>query len=245
MGGFAMFDLTSRIRQWREGLAQRDVFRPADIDELEGHVRDSVERLTSSGLSEEEAFVVALHRLGHAEALTREYAKSNGAIVWGRRLLWMLVGYLVVPLLLGVGTFLANGAVALGVKLGVEGAPLTYLNGSVFLLSMAGWIVLAAALISTSPSRLRDLADRSLCWLAARSLFAVASVAALLWLAKIAASGIGHFLTRSLTRAETMQLVAARTSPVQLLVQLLSVAAFIGLIVYTRRRLQSSAAAAD
>jgi hypothetical protein len=240
-----MFDLTSRIRQWRQDLAQREAFLPADLDELEGHVRDSVERLTSSGLSEEDAFVVALHRLGHAEALTREYAKSNGAIVWSRRLLWMLVGYLVVPLVLAISMSLANGLAVLGAKLGVEGASLAYLDGSVVLLCMAGWIVLAAALISNSPSRLRDLADRSLSWLAARRLFAVALVAALLWLARVVVSGGSYFLIQSLARAETMQVLAAQASPLQLLVRLLSLAAFIALILFTRRRLQSSAAAAD
>jgi len=240
-----MFDLTSRIRQWRQGLAQREAFLPADLDELEGHVRDSVERLASSGLSEEDAFVVALNRLGRADALTREYAKSNGAIVWSRRLLWMLAGYLVIPLILAISMSLANGSAVLGAKLGVEGASLAYLDGSVFLLCLAGWIVLAAALISNSPSRLRYLADRSLSWLAARRLLAVALVAALLWLARIVVSGSSYFLMQSLARAETMQLLAAQASPLQLLVRLLSVAAFIALILFTRRRLQSRLATAD
>ena len=240
-----MFDLTRRIRQWREGLAQREAFRPTDLDELEGHVRDSVERLASSGLSEEEAFLLALHRLGRADALSVEFSKSNGAIVWSRRLLWMLVGYLVIPLLLAIGVLLAKCSAALGASLGVVGAPLAYLDGSVFLLCLAGWIGLAATLISSSPSRLRDLADRSLSWLAARRLLAVALVAALLWLARIVVSGSTYFLTQSLARAETMQLLAAQASPLQLLVRLVSVAAFIALILFTRRRLQSRLVTAD
>ena len=233
-----MFDLTSRIHDWRESLAEREAFREADLDELESHLRDSVTRLVSFRLSEEEAFLVALHRLGRPEALTTEFRKANGGSVWGRRLFWMLMGYLAVPLLLAVGSLLANVSVALGVRQGIEGAQLAYLSGFVLLLSIAVWVAFAATLTRASSSRVRESLDRSLAWLAGRRYIALAAIVSLVWAAKEITIAASSYLLRSLPP----QTVHAVASPVQLLARLLAVAMFVGLILHTRRRLQASAA---
>lgn len=89
-----MFELESALRDWTARFDRTEAMRRSDIEELEQHVRDSLAVLTASGLSEEEAFLIATHRVGPAVKIEREFHKANGSHVWGRRMLWMLSGYL-------------------------------------------------------------------------------------------------------------------------------------------------------
>lgn len=98
------FDLNEGIREWREGLASSAVFRADDLEQLEGHLRDSVAALETKGLSAREAFWVARDRLGTAGELSGEFAKVNAGAVWPERILWMLIGFL----WLGAAKMLAN-----------------------------------------------------------------------------------------------------------------------------------------
>src|SRR5262245_55051661 len=63
------FNLNHAIQRWRENLCQSPAFCSENLDELEVHLRDSVMCLQSRGLSEDEAFLVAVRRLGQADAL--------------------------------------------------------------------------------------------------------------------------------------------------------------------------------
>jgi hypothetical protein len=47
------------------------------IEELEGHLRDQLTVLTEAGLAGEEAFLVALNRMGSLDALSREFARAH------------------------------------------------------------------------------------------------------------------------------------------------------------------------
>jgi hypothetical protein len=69
------FDLNGAIARWRDDLNQFQQFRVENVDELESHLRDSVETLRGSGLSEEEAFLIARSRLGRAERLETEFSR--------------------------------------------------------------------------------------------------------------------------------------------------------------------------
>jgi hypothetical protein len=89
-----MFNLDEQLHQWRQRFAALDVMRGRDLDELEQHVRDSIDALASLGLSTEEAFMVATHRVGAPGAVCREFAKVNGDRVWARRVVWMIAGVL-------------------------------------------------------------------------------------------------------------------------------------------------------
>ena len=71
-----------------------EVMRSSDIEELEQHVRDSISELTTKGLIEEEAFLIATHRVGEPGRIGREFGKVNGGHVWGHRVFWMLAGFL-------------------------------------------------------------------------------------------------------------------------------------------------------
>jgi hypothetical protein len=71
------FDLNSAMRQWLERLGQSPQIEAENLKELESHVRDSVVQLQCKGLSSEESFLVATHRVGNPEKLEPEFAKVN------------------------------------------------------------------------------------------------------------------------------------------------------------------------
>lgn len=97
-----MSSLEQRIADWRARLGEDPVYQSADLDELEGHLRESITVLGEKGLSAEESFWVATHRLGDAEALGGEYAKARRVGSWRRWMLWALGGHLAVLTLKGL-----------------------------------------------------------------------------------------------------------------------------------------------
>ncbi len=86
------FDLNRAIQTWRENLAQSPAFERENLNELESHLRDSIAKLQTRGLSAEEALIVATKRIGQSGALEKEFGKVNGRAVWLDRLLWALLG---------------------------------------------------------------------------------------------------------------------------------------------------------
>jgi len=89
-----MFDLNEKIAKWRSNLAQSETLAGSDIDELENHLREEIEQLTILKLSDEEAFMVAAHRLGSTDNLAAEYGKINSGMKLRRRLSFMIAGVL-------------------------------------------------------------------------------------------------------------------------------------------------------
>jgi hypothetical protein len=55
-----------------------------DADELEDHLRTQVSDLKEAGLDEEEAFLIAVKRLGDLDSLSREYAQEYSERLWKR-----------------------------------------------------------------------------------------------------------------------------------------------------------------
>jgi hypothetical protein len=74
--------LEEQIAQWREYLRRRQAFHGTDIEELEGHLRDQLTALTEAGLAGEEAFLVAVKRMGSLDALSREFAREHSDRLW-------------------------------------------------------------------------------------------------------------------------------------------------------------------
>ena len=74
--------LEEQIAQWREYLRRRQAFHGSDIEELEGHLRDQLTALTGAGLAGEEAFLVAVKRMGSLDALSREFAREHSDRLW-------------------------------------------------------------------------------------------------------------------------------------------------------------------
>lgn len=105
-----MFELKTSIQAWRHRLMADAAIGDPDADELEDHLRAEWERLTKLGLSPQEAFAVAAHRVGDPSALALEFGKVHRDRVWMRRIQWMLAGYLgvtiarvVISTLAGIG----------------------------------------------------------------------------------------------------------------------------------------------
>ena len=52
------------------------------MEELEGHLREQLTALTDGGLSGDEAFLVAVKRMGSLDALSREFARAHSERLW-------------------------------------------------------------------------------------------------------------------------------------------------------------------
>ena len=82
-----MFNLEQAIARWRQqmrttGLKPREV-----LEELESHLRDDIEEQVRSGIDPQQAFAVAVERVGEAGALKAEFQKLPNRTLPVRRLL--------------------------------------------------------------------------------------------------------------------------------------------------------------
>src|SRR5437667_2634710 len=82
MTTFADQPLEEQITQWREYLRRRQALHGADVEELEVHLRDQLLALTEAGLAGDEAFLVAVKRMGSLDALSREFARAHSERLW-------------------------------------------------------------------------------------------------------------------------------------------------------------------
>src|SRR6187455_2377440 len=82
MTTFADRPLEDQIAQWRAYLRRRQAVHGPDVEELEGHLRDQLAALTEAGLSGDEAFLVAVKRMGSLDALSREFARAHSERLW-------------------------------------------------------------------------------------------------------------------------------------------------------------------
>lgn len=90
-----MFELNKNIENWQKELAANQPMKKSDVNELVSHLKDSIEELGQKGLSDEESFWVAKHRLGDTQALSTEYSKVNQSLIWQKRIVWLLLGYFI------------------------------------------------------------------------------------------------------------------------------------------------------
>jgi len=74
--------LEEQIAQWRNYLLRRQAIHSVDVAELEDHLREQVAVLTDSGLDTDEAFLVAVKRMGDLDALSREFAREHSDRLW-------------------------------------------------------------------------------------------------------------------------------------------------------------------
>jgi len=89
------FDLNRAIKDWRARVANSPALRNENVDELESHLRDSVNRLRAAGLGEEEAWTAANRNLGECEELEHEFAKINPPVRVWRAATSMMIGVVV------------------------------------------------------------------------------------------------------------------------------------------------------
>ena len=155
-----MFDLEEQLRLWKLSFTTTPAMHSADMEELEHHVRDSMSTLASLGLSPEEAFILATHRVGAPVRVAREFAKVNGSRLWYQQAAWMTAGALgyaicglIISALASFSQVLALLAGGTGVAVGFAAVAITCL----------GWAVVAALLYRrpSEDSRTARLTDIS------------------------------------------------------------------------------------
>jgi hypothetical protein len=71
-----------QIARWRSYLARRQAIHPVDVAELEDHLREQIAVLLDAGLTDDEAFLVAVKRMGKLDALSREFAREHSDRLW-------------------------------------------------------------------------------------------------------------------------------------------------------------------
>jgi len=74
--------LEAQIDQWRSFLRRRQAIHSVDVAELEDHLREQVAGLVEAGLATDEAFLVAVKRMGSLDALSREFAREHSERLW-------------------------------------------------------------------------------------------------------------------------------------------------------------------
>lgn len=74
--------LETRIAEWRAQLRVPTAITAEEAEELEGHLRDEAAVLLAAGLDEDEAFLIAIRRLGAIDAISAEFARTNSARLW-------------------------------------------------------------------------------------------------------------------------------------------------------------------
>lgn len=75
-------ELEAQIHRWRSYVQRSQAISPADVDELEDHLREQIAERQATGLDDEEAFLVAIKRLGNLDAVSREFAREHSDRLW-------------------------------------------------------------------------------------------------------------------------------------------------------------------
>ena len=77
-----MESVESQIAEWRAYVANAPGVNGRDVDELEDHLRHQIAELNAAGLTADEAFLVAVKRLGDVDGLSREFAREHSGRLW-------------------------------------------------------------------------------------------------------------------------------------------------------------------
>jgi hypothetical protein len=74
--------LEQQIERWRSYLRRRQAIHSVDVAELEDHLREQIAGLVDVGLATDEAFLIAVKRMGELDALSREFAREHSDRLW-------------------------------------------------------------------------------------------------------------------------------------------------------------------
>jgi hypothetical protein len=77
-----MNELEAQIAEWRAYVLHAPALNGHDVDDLEAHLRDQIADLDAAGLAADEAFLVAVKRMGAVDTLSREFAREHSARLW-------------------------------------------------------------------------------------------------------------------------------------------------------------------
>jgi hypothetical protein len=82
-----MESVESQIAEWRAYVATAPGLNGHDVDELEDHLRHQIADLNGAGLTADEAFLVAVKRMGELDSLSREFAREHSGRLWKQLIL--------------------------------------------------------------------------------------------------------------------------------------------------------------
>jgi hypothetical protein len=103
----------SQITEWRAYVTNAAAVNGRDVDELEDHLRHQIAELNAAGLADDEAFLVAVKRMGSLDAISREFAREHSGRLWKQLMLTgedepaRMAGGFVEPLLFAVAAAVA------------------------------------------------------------------------------------------------------------------------------------------
>ena len=89
-----MLDLPSALRAWRQEMSGYEAVGVEELAELESHLLDDFDALCADGHEAENAFELAVRRLGSSAALHAEFAKRDPRALARERALWAVLGIL-------------------------------------------------------------------------------------------------------------------------------------------------------
>jgi len=92
--------LTERLKSWRSELKGTNLTKE-EQDELQNHMEDVLDELLSKGLSEDEAWIAAVHRIGEIRDIQIEYKKvqDDRIPLFNHTLFWILLLFLGIQLM--------------------------------------------------------------------------------------------------------------------------------------------------
>lgn len=77
-----MTGLEAKISDWRHHVGRSRAVQACDVEELEVHLREQIDALGGAGLADDEAFLVAVKRMGTVDAISREFAREHSERLW-------------------------------------------------------------------------------------------------------------------------------------------------------------------
>jgi hypothetical protein len=91
-----MFNLELKISEWRRQMLAAGIKTPLPMDELESHLREDFRTFLSAGKSEDQAFALAVSRLGSPGPLRTEFNKLRNPAWWPVKIgSWLFTGAMV------------------------------------------------------------------------------------------------------------------------------------------------------
>lgn len=75
-------ELDGQIAEWRAYVHRRRELHHTDAEELEDHLRSRITELTDAGLRPDEAFLIAVKRMGSLDEVSREFAREHSERLW-------------------------------------------------------------------------------------------------------------------------------------------------------------------
>src|SRR5690242_5784789 len=156
--------LDEQIDQWRSYLRRRQAIHSVDVAELEDHLREQVAGLVGAGLAPDEAFLVAVKRMGNLDALSREFALEHSERLWKQLVVVpsdsaeprarARTDAIIVFCLAVAAAVLVKVPALFGIRLDDQNAGFYIRNASLFVLPLlTGYFIWKRQLINTSTLR--------------------------------------------------------------------------------------------